>query len=527
MAEQAVDLRSALAAWTRHRLLMGLAGLLGAAAGVGLAQVVPPYYTSTSQVLLPIAPAESEEAGDRDRDTEIEIASSDVVLGPAGRAVSPQLTPAQAEDMVSVEAPSDDVIAFRVRAESPAQAEALAKELAKAEVAYSNGSAGSLTRARSTALVERRQTLKDSLDAVSAEIETTSRRAATVSPTSPAGRADAAALAELTAQQANLVLQLDSVKSQLLEGQGVRAARVIESATPATSLSAPMRYGLFGAGGLFAGVLLTGLVLAVAGRRDRRLRSRDDIADALGCSVVTSVRARRPRSVSAWRRLLASYAPDTVDAWALRRILHRVHPAPSFGSGAGSAVTSARASVIVITLTEDEGALAMAPQLASYAATTGVATRLVIHGRDESAAALRAAAGRETGSASNRREGLLLGAEPGDAELTVILVVVDRKRPVADDLVAAQVDIPDGRATTLVAVASGFATAQELARAAVLMDDQQMRIDGVIVADPDDLDRTTGRVGVGGAPPGLLPPGLPTRLAAVPITRSGSSKGYR
>lgn len=526
MAEQAVDLRSALAAWTRHRLLLGLAGLLGAAAGAGLVQVVPPHYTSTSQVLLPIADSESKDSGGRDRDTEIEIASSDVVLGPAGQAVRPKLTPAQVEDMVSVEAPSDDVIAFRVVAESPRQAEALAKALAKAEAAYSNGSGGSLARARSTALDERRRTLRESLDAVSKEIDATSRRAATVSPTSPAGRADAAALADLTAQQANLVLQLDSVKSQLLDGQGVRAAQVIESATPATSLSAPMRYGLFGAGGLVAGVLLTGLVLAVAARRDRRLRSRDDIADALGCSVVTSVRARRPRSVSAWSRLLASYAPDTVDAWALRRILHRVHPTPASGSGSGSG-SSAPASVIVIMLTEDEGALAMAPQLASYAATTGVVTRLVIHGRDETAAALRAAAGREGGGALGRREGLLLGAEPGDAEFTVILVVLDRKRPVADDLVAAQVDLPDGRATTLVAVAAGSATAQELARAAVLMDDQRMRIDGVIVADPDDLDRTTGRVGVSGAPAGLFPPGLSTRLAAVPIKRTGSEKSYR
>lgn len=520
MAEQAVDLRAALAVWSRHRVLLGVAGLVGAVAGAGLVQVVHPRYSSTSQVLLPVVSSGSQGDTGRDSATEIKIASSDVVLGPAGRTVSPHLTSTQVSRMVKVQALSNDVIAFRVEAPTPAKAEALAQAVADAEVAYSNGSAGSLVSARNSALLERRKTLQTSLNSVTTEINTTTKRKATEASTSTAGRADDAALAELTAQQADLVLQLDSVKSQLMDGQDTRTASVIERATPATTRSATMRYALYGAGGLLGGIVPAGLLLSLAARRDRRLRSRDEIADALGCSVVASVRARRPRSVSAWGRLLSSYAPDTVDAWALRQILHRVRPTAA--GGAASTSKPGPGAVIVVALADDPAALAMAPQLASYAAATGLPTRLVTYGRDESAPGLWAAAGLEAGA--EPREGLRVGSPKGDVDLTVVLVVLDRKRPVADDLVAAAAAIPSRtRSTTLVAVSAGSATAQELAHAAVLLDDQGMRIDGVVVADADDLDRTTGRMAVGDQP-------QTRRLSAVPAAahrRTAADGGER
>ena len=49
-------------------------------------------------------------------------------------------------------------------------------------------------------------------------------------------------------------------------------------------------------------------------------------------------------------------------------------------------------------------------------------------------------------------------------------------------------------AATVLAVSSGTATAEELARTAVNADDAGSRIAGILVADPDDLDRTTGRM---------------------------------
>ncbi len=46
---------------------------------------------------------------------------------------------------------------------------------------------------------------------------------------------------------------------------------------------------------------------------------------------------------------------------------------------------------------------------------------------------------------------------------------------------------------TILSVAAGTATEQELARVAIAVDDAGQRIDGIVVADPDQTDRTSGR----------------------------------
>ncbi len=70
-------------------------------------------------------------------------------------------------------------------------------------------------------------------------------------------------------------------------------------------------------------------------------------------------------------------------------------------------------------------------------------------------------------------------------DLTIILVVVDRRQP----------DLGDAPTTaaTMLSVAAATATEQELARVAVAVDDAGRRIDGIVVADPDRTDRTSGR----------------------------------
>jgi hypothetical protein len=70
-------------------------------------------------------------------------------------------------------------------------------------------------------------------------------------------------------------------------------------------------------------------------------------------------------------------------------------------------------------------------------------------------------------------------------DLTIILVVVDRRQP---DLGEAPTT-----AATVLSVAAATATEQELARVAVAVDDAGRRIDGIVVADPDRTDRTSGR----------------------------------
>ena len=87
------------------------------------------------------------------------------------------------------------------------------------------------------------------------------------------------------------------------------------------------------------------------------------------------------------------------------------------------------------------------------------------------------------------RPGLVVDTEPFEdraAELTVILVVLDRRRPELADL-------PDADVTVL-AVSSGSATAEDLAGVAVAAYDHGSPIDGILIADPDPADRTTGRL---------------------------------
>ena len=146
-------------------------------------------------------------------------------------------------------------------------------------------------------------------------------------------------------------------------------------------------------------------------------------------------------------------------------------------------------SITVITMAGDSRGLATGPQLAAYAASAGIRTHLVADQRHEAAATLWAAfatleqgrAARPGLSVDTRRDG-----GPQVVDLTVVLTVLDRHEPKL-------VDVSTGSVVVL-ALSAGSATAEQLARLAVSVDESGERIHGVIVADPDNLDRTTGRL---------------------------------
>ena len=86
------------------------------------------------------------------------------------------------------------------------------------------------------------------------------------------------------------------------------------------------------------------------------------------------------------------------------------------------------------------------------------------------------------------RAGLSVDTHPREGQkgdLTVVLAVVDRQQPRIVDMPKASV--------VLLALSAGSATAEQLARVAVAVDDADGRIAGIVVTDPDTLDRTTGR----------------------------------
>ena len=137
-----------------------------------------------------------------------------------------------------------------------------------------------------------------------------------------------------------------------------------------------------------------------------------------------------------------------------------------------------------MSLSDDGRGLAIGPQLAAFASSLGISTRLLTAKGHEGAATLWAACAADHEGAL--RPGLYVGDAPdGKAvDLTITLVVVDRTEPSLSDAPAS--------AATILSVAAATATEQELARTAVAVDDAGRRIDGIVVADPDQTDRTSG-----------------------------------
>lgn len=505
MAEQALDLRSTLAILRRRRRVLAAVSVAGVAAGVAFVLVNPPMYSSTSQVLLPSLEGRNGEPVSRDVRTEVTIAESDAVLGEAGRNLSLPVSLKTLSGRVEVEAMTGDILGFRAKAETAGDAEGLARAVAEAEVAYVQHAASTLNDAEVQALAERRTALERSLATVEAEIRSTQERLTGEAPGTVSAKADAAALARLTAEEANLVLQVDDVKGEVARAAPLTNATILQDASPGERPSPVIAFTLAALVGMLAALVLCVLALLLLAKKDRLVRYRDDIADALGTLVVGSVHSRVPRTVAGWASLIETYVPGPVEAVSMRQLLRRLgHLGPVDGATART--------IAVITLSGDLRAVSFGPQLAAYAASADVDTRLLAAGGHESAAALWAAC---AGCAAHADRRPHLTVEVGKlaedpSVLTVVMAVVDRERP-------AMTDLPR-TSSAIVAVSSGIATADELARLALAADSAGIELDGLVVVDPEDLDRTTGHLSRRDRDD---QPVLPTRLTGLPSYRAG------
>lgn len=228
-------------------------------------------------------------------------------------------------------------------------------------------------------------------------------------------------------------------------------------------------------------------VLAIR-RSDRRLRKRDEMADAIGVPVLASVSVRHPTHAASWTGLLEDYQPSVTDARRLRTALSDL----GLGTVASAGPSADGSSLTVLSLCSDRWALALGPQLAVFAASCGIPTTLVIGPQQGSgpAAGLRAAA---ASSPSPRRPSRLRVAladddnlDRQDAALTVVVAVVDDRTP--------RVAGPARTGTTVLGVSAGAATAGQLARVAATHAAHGGFMAGILVADPDPADPTTGRL---------------------------------
>jgi hypothetical protein len=368
----------------------------------------------------------------------------------------------------------------------------------------------------------RKDDLQAQISRLQREISATRKRQLAANPRSPEGRREAQLLAGLQTEQANLSLQLDNVKDKIATGgpagsSSSAGTSVIQQATEAIGLSTVLRLLVWAPSGAVICTILAAMVLLAVARRDRRIRYRDDIADAVGSPVLAAVQSRPQRSVAAWTTLLETYEPTPMESWAFRQVLRGIAPvdreAPQ-ASGPGK--LGHPQWLTLISVSGDQRGLAIGPQLAAFASSVGIRTQLLTAVSHEwNAAPLWAACAVEHDAPL--RPGLYLGEVRPEEEIdmTVTLVVVDRTQPNLGE-------VPNG--ATILSVAAGTATEQELARVAVAVDDAGRRIDGIVVADPEQTDRTFGRHTMEER---FRRPTLPVRLTGTPPPSSHAAEIQR
>jgi capsular polysaccharide biosynthesis protein len=470
-------------------------------------------------VLLP-APALAESTNS-DIDTQVTIALSTAVLERAGQTAVPALPARSVEKMIKISAPTNQLIKIDATSAKAADAQTVSQAVADSYVGYVSNTAREVTAAALADLTVRRDQLLTQFRQLRAEIAASAKRQEALNPNSPDGLKEAQLLAELRTQQADISVQLDKVEDKIATGGPVPSSAtagtsVIQKATEASGHPTWLRLLFWGTLGALVCTFLAAIVLLVRARRDPRVRLRDEIADATGSPVLAAVRSRPQKSVAGWSTLLETYEATPTESWAFRQLL-RALPSPNpNGDPRVSGKVAHPHSLTVASLSGDEQGVAIGPQLAAYASSLGVRTHLVTALGHESAATLWAACITEHEGVP--RPGLYVGnvMDPTAIDLTIVLVVLDRKQP---DLREAPTS-----AATILSVATGTATEHELARVAVAMDDAGRRIDGIVVADPDQTDHTSGRRTMDER---AQRPTLPLRLTGMASSKRAASNHQR
>lgn len=511
MRNKGIDLQSSVATLRRRERVLGIAALAGLVAGIAFVLVQPSLLTSTTLVLLP-TPALADSSSS-DVDTQVHIALSATVLGRAGQKVTPALSAPSVEKIIDISAPTNQLIQIKAASTKAVEAQTLSQAVADSYVGYVSNTAREATSAALADLNVRRDGLQAQIKQLQNEIDAAVKRQRTEDPNSPEGRKEAQLVAGLRSEQADLSVQLNKVQDMIATGGPVgpsatAGTSVIQQATEPRGLSTLVRMLIWGPFGALVCTLAAGSALLVTARRDPRLRLRDEIADSVGSPVLAAVPSKPQQSVAGWSTLLETYEATPVESWAFRQLLRGLVMSDHKGEWRGGGKVEHPTSLTVLSLSGDEGGLAIVPQLAAFASSLGLETHLATTAGHESAAALWAASAAER--ESPLRRGLYVGKLPdGQAiDLTITSVVLERSHPEFGDAPT--------HAATLLSVAAGTATEEELAQVAVAVDDAGRRIDGIVVADPDQTDRTSGRHTMDER---TLQLPLPTRLTGVTSTK--------
>jgi len=267
------------------------------------------------------------------------------------------------------------------------------------------------------------------------------------------------------------------------------SAQMLARASPPRGSGALKQDIIDGVTGALAGLVVAVISVLLFSRRDRRLRELADIANSIGVPVLAAIPVAHPADAAGWATLLREYDPGAVEAWRLRQALTQLG---ADADGAGRAAGNGP-SVTVVSLSSDPVAVALGPQLAAFAASVGISTALVIGPQQDTnvTASLRAACAVTTRS-SGRSSCLetfapvaRAGVPPG-AQFVVVVLVVDAREPVFPETVST--------AATVLGVSAGGATAEQMAQVATGAARDGRDVVGLLVADPEPSDQTSGRI---------------------------------
>ncbi len=484
MHETPLDVATAFKALGHSKLVIATAIVLGLALGVLYDIQVRPVIIARALVLLPASDITGNPGTSSPyTSTQMVIAGSRPVLANAGTFVRPHASVSQIRSALTIAAESQNVLQLDVSGSKSQTAIAWANAVASSYIAYVNHLGSAVNSLVKQLKRQAAQLTRDFL-ATQEQIDLLGGRMAAVKPSSVVGSRDASLLAGLQADEQQVSSQLDSINGQIVnaEVQGSQSAAAMTVLQRAEVLpESRLWMAEFPVGGALLGFALAALIVVVRARRDKSLRLRDAVADAIGVPVLASVTAGAVSRPSEWRRLLDRQRSDPVDTWNSRRVLHRL-----LDEHRGE---QTRGAITVIMLQGDRCALAAAVGLALEAARLGMRVQCElseVRALDD----LRAGAltwARSRGAAGD--PGLVI--PPDDtagptASMTIklLIAVVD-----GEGLKLARVGEP-----TLLVVSAGWATADDLARAALAATAQGNPLLGVLLVNPDRDDATTGLV---------------------------------
>lgn len=517
MDEQILSLKESLRVVLRYRRVAAVIALIGLLLGIAYGVSQPALASAKSEVLLPASAGNSSSGvPTQGIATEVEIAMSPGILNPAAKKAGISLPYTTLVHRVTVTGVTVTLLQIVAKSSSAAQAERLANEVAQEFVASATSQSSAVASATVAELSQQLTQYVHQASILKGQMANTQAEFNSQPPGSDQAKSFSALLATETGAYDNTLQQEKLVSSQIIQAQvsgssPSTGAIVLERATTAIRPSI-LRVPKLGIIGLLGGLLVGFVVAFGVGRKDRRLRQRDEIARAADAPVLASLSAVRRHKSEDLIVLLDHFEPSVIDKANLRRLLDELgverrpaHTAISQNGQNGSSVHHENGSsphhegvgVHAIVLAGDDRAVAAAAELPAFAASLGLPVALVLAGSSSSTQQLAiACAARDPLAVDAARPNLLTyatapGKAPGGVALAVTLEVVD---PVTLDV--ADIEPTPGvsgrHETALLVVSSGYAKREDLEVVALAAEHHGRPLVGVVVADPEPSDRTSG-----------------------------------